>query len=171
MSALDGRYGDGSYRDDSYLDGIRAAYEGELIGERLYRDVARRRADALERAKLDAIADVERLTNRRLRGIAQRLGIQPNEPGLREVIERRANELAVMGWPEFIAKAQRDWPPYIAQFAALEALAPASDAALIRQLVEHEVVLVEFAGVEQSALGSLESLQVLRSFLERSTLG
>jgi hypothetical protein len=150
----------------TYLDGVRAAYEGELIGERLYREVARRRADVLERGKLDAIADVERLTNLRLRPIARRLGIQPDEASLQAVIERRANELAALGWPEFIGKAVRDWPPYIARFAELEPLAPASDAAVIRQLVDHEVVLVEFAHVEQSAMGSEASLGVLRSFLE-----
>jgi len=155
----------------SYVEGIRAAYEGELIGERLYRELARRRGDAIERGKLDAIADVERLTNRRLLPIALRLGIQPNESTLREVIERRSNELAGLGWAEFIAKALRDWPPYVAKFAALEAFAPASDAPVIRQLVEHEVVLVEFAQVEQSAMGSDESLRVLRSFLERSASG
>jgi hypothetical protein len=147
----------------SYLEGIRAAYEGELIGERLYREVARRREDVLERAKLDAIANVERLTNRRLRLIAVRLGVEP--------IERRTQDLAELAWPEFIARAVREWPPYIARFAALEPLAPAGDAVVIRQLVDHEVVLVEFAQMEQSAMGSVESLQVLHSYLERSASG
>jgi hypothetical protein len=155
----------------SYLEGIRAAYEGELIGERLYREVARRREDVLERAKLDAIANVERLTNRRLRLIAVRLGIEPSDALLQAAIERRTKELAELAWPEFIARAVREWPPYIARFAALEPLAPAGDAVVIRQLVDHEVVLVEFAQREQSAMGSVESLQVLQSYLERSASG
>jgi hypothetical protein len=155
----------------SYLEGIRAAYEGELIGERLYREVARRREDVLERAKLDAIANVERLTNRRLRLIAVRLGVEPSDALLQAVIERRTQDLAELAWPEFIARAVREWPPYIARFAALEPLAPAGDAVVIRQLVDHEVVLVEFAQMEQSAMGSVESLQVLHSYLERSASG
>ena len=62
-----------------YRDDIRQAYEGELIGEKLYRKLATRAALDQQKAKLNAIADVEMLTNVRLRPIAERLGIHPQE--------------------------------------------------------------------------------------------
>jgi len=148
-----------------YIDALRSAYVGELVGETLYRELARRRSNADERAKLDAIADVERLTHGRLHAIALRLGIRPVESEWRPIVERRANELAPLTWHELIDKALRDWPPYIARFEALVPLAPACDAAALRQLVDHEVALVEFARCEHEAPGSLKSLRVLQAFL------
>lgn len=149
----------------AYRDGIRSAYAGELIGERLYRALAQGSRDADQRVKLDAIADVERLTHRRLKPIAERLGSVPSDAELQAVVARRAVELAALSWPEFIARANRDWPPYVARFEELKPLAPPGDAAAIRSLIDHEVALVEFARVEQSAVGAEASLRVLQAFL------
>jgi rubrerythrin len=77
-----------------YRDDIRQAYEGELIGEKLYRKLATRAALDRQKAKLNAIADVEMLTNVRLRPIAERLSIHPQESEYQGTVERRANELA-----------------------------------------------------------------------------
>jgi hypothetical protein len=149
----------------AYRDGIRAAYEGELIGERLYRMLAHGRRDADQRTKLDAIADVERLTNARLRPVAERLGIVPIDAELQAVVVRRAAELSALSWSEFIDKANREWPPYIVRFEALQPLAPSSDVAIVRSVVQHEIALVEFVRLEQSAVGSQTSLRVLEAFL------
>ena len=40
----------------TYRQEIHAAYQGELIGESLYRELARRSTDPVRKAKLDAIA-------------------------------------------------------------------------------------------------------------------
>jgi len=151
-----------------YRDDIRQAYEGELIGEKLYRKLATRAALEQQKAKLNAIADVEMLTNVRLRPIAERLGIHPQESKYQATVERRANELAGYSWSAFISKALRDWPPYIARFEAILPLAPPGDETVIRQLIEHEVVLVEFIRIEHAVAGGRDSLRVLEEFLERS---
>jgi hypothetical protein len=148
-----------------YVAALRSAYVGELVGERLYRELAVRRTSDDERAKLDAIASVERLTYERLRPIATRLGIQPVETEWRPIVERRTAQLAPLCWSDFIDKALLDWPPYIARFAAIAPLAPPCDQAALTQLVDHEVALVEFARRERAAPGSAESLRVLQAFL------
>jgi hypothetical protein len=152
----------------TYRDKIRQAYEGELIGEKLYRKLAARSAINQQRAKLNAIADVEKLTTVRLKPIAERLGIHPQESDYQAVVERRANQLAGYSWSAFISKALRDWPPYIARFEALLPLAPVGDEPTIRLLIEHEVVLVEFVRIEHADEGGSDSLRVLEDFLGQS---
>ncbi|HTV95216.1 MAG TPA: amidohydrolase family protein [Steroidobacteraceae bacterium] len=154
------------YRLGLYRDGLTAAYQGELIGEALYRELSRRAADRDQQIKLRAIAEVERATHRRLRPIADRLLIGAAEADCQPIVERRAQQIARLGWPEFIDMALRDWPPYIERFEALRALAPAGDAAAVQWLVDHEVALVKFASVEKDAMGSDASLQVLQAFLQ-----
>jgi hypothetical protein len=95
---------------------------GRLIGEKLYRKLATRAALEQQEARLDAIADV--LTNVRLRPIAERLGIHPQESEYQATVEGRANELAGHSRSAFICKALRDRPPYIARFEAILPLAP-----------------------------------------------
>ena len=150
-----------------YRDGIFAAYQGELIGESLYRELARQSTDRGQQAKLDMIADVEHATHRRLKPIADRLHINPAEAEWRPIVERRTREIRHLPWPDFIDKALRDWPPYIESFEQLRPLAPPGDAASIQWLVDHEVALVKFASAEKSAMGSDSSLQVLQAFLQR----
>jgi hypothetical protein len=148
-----------------YHDGIRAAYQGELAGERLYRELANRFPSDDRHAKFRAIADVEWLTHSRLKPIAERLGVGSGETDWLPTVERRAAELGSLSWREFIDKALRDWPPYIERFAALKPLAPPGDEASIQFLIDHEVALVEFARLEQATPGAEDSLRVLQTFL------
>jgi hypothetical protein len=150
-----------------YLDGIRQAYEGELVGESLYRRLSEGCASRDQQAKLGAIADVERLTHGRLKPIAKRLGINPIEAEWRSIVDRRAKELAVLTWREFIDKALLDWPPYIPRFAALKPLAPAGDEGTVQLLIDHEVALVEFTRLENASIGSADSMAPLEAFLGR----
>jgi hypothetical protein len=150
----------------AYRDGILSAYQGELIGESVYRELANRSMVGDQKAKLRAIADVERLTGWRLKPIAERLGIEASDAQRLRVIERRVSELKSLAWPEFIDKALRDWPPYLARFEALKQLAPAGDVDRIQWLVDHEVALVAFARIEHDAMGSDASLRKLQIFLD-----
>jgi hypothetical protein len=150
----------------AYHDGILTAYQGELMGERLYRELANRSKVGDQKAKLHAIADVERQTSRRLKPIAERLGIDVCEAQWIRIVERRLGELESLAWPDFIERALRDWPPYIARFEALRQLAPAGDADSIQWLVQHETALVAFARTEHDAMGSDASFRLLQTFLE-----
>jgi 5-formyltetrahydrofolate cyclo-ligase len=155
----------------AYRDGLFSAYQGELIGESLYRELGNRSMIGDQKTKLHAIADVERQTHCRLKPIAERLGIVVSEARWMRVVEQRVSELASLAWPDFIDKALRDWPPYIARFEALKLLAPAGDADTIQRLVEHEAALVAFARLEHDALGSNASLRELQKFLSECAPG
>lgn len=149
----------------TYRDGIQSAYVGELVGEHLYRALAGLSVDSGRRSKLNAIAEVERLTHHRLQPIADRLQIEPAREQWQAVVERRTREIAPLTWPEFIAQALEKWPPYIARFEELALLAPPSDAGPLELLVEHEVALVRFARAENDAEGADVSLGILEAFL------
>jgi hypothetical protein len=151
-----------------YREGIASAYKGEWIGENLYRELANRSIVEHQKAKLHAIADVEQYTFRRLKPIADRLGIDVAAGEWKRVVERRATELYSVGWPDFIDKALRDWPPFIVRFEALLPLAPPPDTDAVRCLIDHEVALVEFARIEHNAVGSEAALLRLEAFLHQA---
>jgi hypothetical protein len=128
-----------------YTDGLRQAYEGELVGERSYRLLAMHCTGKVCRASFGAIADVERCTHTVLAPIALRLQIHPVEADLWSRVERRVLQLKRLSWSEFIEMALVEWPPYIAVFEALALMAPPGDGPSLAFVVKHERVLVEFA--------------------------
>src|ERR1700676_4900631 len=142
----------------SYAEGIRRAYIGELIGERLYRTLARQWNDADCSKKLAAIADVEALTHRELKTIAGRLGIELVETELQDEVERYVAELGQLSWPELLERAASEWPSYISEYAALAGLPPPGDEVSLGILVDHERALVEFVRLERANIGSMASL-------------
>jgi hypothetical protein len=152
----------------AYREGVRDAYQGELVGEKLYRDYAERMPDPHQREKLAAIADIERATHLRLEPIADRLQVRPANSGWHSIVERRLGEMERLNWSDFLQQALRDWPPYIERFEAVHRLAPAADAPRTRLLVEHEMVLVEFIRIESAAPGGAGSLSVLQRFLAQA---
>jgi hypothetical protein len=149
----------------AYREGIHDAYQGELVGERLYRDHGERMSDPRQREKLAAIADIERSTHLRLEPIAERLQVRPSNTDWHAIVQRRLGELEQLNWKGFLQKALQEWPPYIERFEAVHRLAPAADAPCTRLLVEHELVLVEFIRLESADPGSSSSLSVLQRFL------
>ncbi|MGA2840359.1 MAG: hypothetical protein ABSG18_09305 [Steroidobacteraceae bacterium] len=147
----------------TYLDALRETYEGEIEGEAVYRRLSGLNEDSDQRKKLATIADVEQRTHRILHAAASRLGIEPAMERIAAKAARRTQELNRLAWPEFIAKATVDWPPYIERFEAVERMAPVVDALAARRLVEHERALVAFVRLEHQH--SHESLWPLQDFL------
>jgi hypothetical protein len=147
----------------TYIDAIREAYEGEIEGEAVYRGLSELSDDLGQRVKFATIADVEQRTHRILHPAASRLGIEPAMERITAEAARRARELSQLAWPEFVAKATVNWPPFIDRFEAVERMAPLVDALATRRLVEHERALVEFIRLEHRGLH--ESLRPLQDFL------
>jgi len=152
----------------AYRDGIRDAYQGELVGEKLYRDHAGRVSDLGQRDKLAAIADIERVTHRRLQPIAERLQVRPSTTDWHAIVERRLGDLEKLNWRDFLQKALQEWPSFIDRFEAVHRLAPPGDAPSTWALVEHELVLVEFIRLESADPGGAGSLSVLQRFLAKA---
>lgn len=148
-----------------YIEGIRRAYVGELAAARVYRLLAERRSDAGESAKLAAIARVESCTAGVLEPVARRLGITCASGDIDDIVERRVQAMGMLSWPQFIEQALEDWPPYVARFAALHEMAPATDASALKWLLDHERALIEFLRIEQSQPRSRASLAPLEALL------
>jgi hypothetical protein len=149
----------------TYLDHLLRAYEGELVGEALYRRLAEASQDADRRLKLMLIADVERRTNRLLQPLAERFQVHALPARIDEAVQRRVVELQVLSWKDFARKAASDWPPYIAQFQVLRDLAPTPDQATLQVVVDHEVALVEFIRLECADAPIATSIQPLERYL------
>jgi hypothetical protein len=152
----------------AYGEGIRNAYQGELVGEKLYRDYSERISDPRRREKLAAIADIERATHLRLEPIAERLQVRPSNTDWHSIVQRRLGEIEKLSWRDLLRKALREWPPYIERFEAVHRLAPAADAPCTRLLVEHELVLVEFIRLESADPDGADSMSVLQRFLAQA---
>jgi hypothetical protein len=150
----------------TYVDGVLQAYEGELIGERLYAGVAAARGEQDAQQRFALIAAVERATHTLLQPVAARLGLKASEERVSAAVRKRTPELAALSWPEFVRKAMHDWPPFVPRFEALRALAPADDAAVLEMVVEHERALVEF--IRREAVGDAASLEPLQQYLART---
>jgi hypothetical protein len=147
----------------SYVEAFRQAFEGEMIGERLYRKLAMECSDADHRSKLSAISEVEASTHVRLKHIADRLQIEASETTINRTVERRITELRRLSWGEFIQQAVLEWPPYLARFEELRQSAAPGDAQSLQVLEDHERALIQFANLEHR--GSQDSLAALSTYL------
>ena len=147
----------------SYAEAIHRAYEGEIVGERLYGALARECSDTDRRAKLSAISAIEAATRARLKHIADRLQLEPSRGAIQSTVERRLAQLRLLSWGEFIQKAVLEWPPYLTRFEALRQSAAPGDEESLQFLADHERALVQFANLEHG--GSENSLSALSTFL------
>ena len=151
--------------EEAYRTNVRSAYEGEIVGERLYRALSAQCPDADHRGKLLAISRVEKMTHQRLQPIAARLGIEPVEALIQSTVERRLAELGQLSWDTLIAKAVSGWPAYLERFEALRCSAVATDVMALQSLVDHERALIQFAHLEHENPGSAASLRPLLVYL------
>lgn len=127
-----------------YEFALRSAYEGELVGAKLYAHLANVAGEPDAQKGFMAIANVERATFKALESIAQCHGIAPRHEHIDSLVLRRIGELSCIGWHEFLQKANSEWPNFIARFEALHLMAPDEDKAALERLIEHEVALVNF---------------------------
>jgi len=148
-----------------YRDGIQRAYEGELVGERVYARLSMQCSDPLRKAQFAAISEVEHRTQAALQPIAARLSIEPTAADIETRVGRRSAMLLQLSWHDFVHKAVIEWPPLITQFEAIRQLAPAGDAEAVAILVRHEVVLVEFVHAERAGRSPVPPLRLLQDFL------
>jgi hypothetical protein len=156
--------------EEAYRTSVRSAYEGEIVGERLYRALSAEDTDGDRRHKLLTISRVEAVTHQRLQPVAARLGIEPAEASIESSVQHRLAQLRQLSWETLIAKAVAEWPAYLGRFEMLRRSAASADAAALQSLVDHEYALVRFALLEYDSPGSDRSLRpLLASLGEEST--
>ncbi len=151
-----------------YLKTLLEYYEEEVMGETYFHGLAGHIGGAAERGKLVLLAEVERRVAGVVRPLLDRHGLSPRDAAVLETlgaahVERHRR----YSWMEFMAHMVARYPAYVAEFEALERLAPEDDLPVLKLLTHHEVVAIEFANREIA--GDPDSLAPLREYLDRPT--
>ena len=142
---------------------MRQAWEDEVATETCYRSLAAHHSGRA-RVALELLARVERATADLLAPVLARLDLEPAaEAELPRRGRAEAADDAGLTWPEFLAHVVEAYPAYVAEFEAIEAIAPPEDRRVTRDLTAHEVAVLDFARLERA--GDDASLAPLEEFL------
>lgn len=149
-----------------YLKTLLEYYEEEVMGEAYFHGLAEHIGGAAERGKLVLLAAVERRAAEVVRPLLDRHGLVPRDAAVLEAlgathVERHRR----YGWMDFMAHMIARYPAYVAEFEALERLAPEDDLPALKLLALHEVVSIDFANKEIA--GDPDSLASIREYLDR----
>ncbi|MBT4888242.1 MAG: hypothetical protein HON65_01645 [Rhodospirillales bacterium] len=157
--------------NQTYLEGLLLAYEGEIGGEEYFKTMATIFTEPIQQEKMMLLAVVEQRTWMVLQPLIERHNLTPRD---HQTLQAWGNswidDRGHRNWQDLINSMVSRYPAYILKFKSLETICPDEDKTAIRALVEHEVVLLDFAGHEQA--GNTDSLARVHSFLEEhSSLG
>jgi dimethylamine/trimethylamine dehydrogenase len=132
-----------------YCTQVANAYEDEVAGEAFFAALADLATTQDAAAKLRLLARVERATAKLLRPVIERHGIAVRaEAELAEEGRLEAPAWTTRDWPDLARRFAEDFPRYIAEFEAIEAIGPETDRGALRALTRHEIALVAFARAE-----------------------
>lgn len=123
---------------------LRRAYEGEIIGcamyEQMIADPSYTNTEALQ-----LLYDIERVTADALKPLVIRYAVPVTEDEAEREGRRIADTLAGQPWKSMWAEVIRLADDYLTDFKRLAAVLDGDDAAVGRQVVQHEEALIEFA--------------------------
>lgn len=149
--------------ENLYRSEIHAAYVGEIVGAAAFGAMAQSQAFSdHQRAQLQTLARLEQVTRARLEPVMVRHGL-----AVQDVEAMEQGTRAAVGdahdWAPLMESIRDGARPYIPRFEALLEAAPAEDAPVMRQLLEHERALVQFAIDELEGSGETSMLAVERA--------
>ena len=148
----------------AYVDGIREAWVGELQGEAFFAHLAQEAAGE-ERVKWETLAELERVTGRRMAGLLRARNVSLEAPAVSGELLRAAGAYAQMPFPQAVSAMRPILTTAIARFEALLAQAPAGEEEAVRFLVDHEQALLAFVELEEA--GDSASLDAARELIAR----
>ena len=145
-----------------YHDLLLKAYEGEIIGYAFFSALARAADAADEKRKLHFLAGLETRTSGILEPLIERYKLTPRT---KDVLTREglsdAAKYAGLDWIQLNTSFAAEFPPYVDEFLATEALAPEEDLRILKLVTTHEVALIAFANEEvagtEFGMGHLQS--------------
>lgn len=124
----------------------REAFEGEVLGEALFRTMAERTDDADRRAKLDVLRRLEGSTRDLLRPVLERLGIPTDGEATAAATGAGFAESAVtQPWHVLLRGIPATTATYAAKYHELRPLVADEDVEVVDALIAHEVALCAFA--------------------------
>jgi len=131
------------------LNALREAWEGELFGEALMRELPAYLTDAAAHTgELEAIARVER---RMAQALARLPGVAEEGSEPRAAIQARAIASRLITWEAFLEASRPSLPVALERFRAIALPEAGEERAVLNLLVRHEIALIQF--LEHSATG------------------
>ena len=140
------------------------AYEGEVVGEALFRSLALVEGDPVRRSHLLVLASLERATATRLEAVLGRLQVTPADAD--ELVARgraAADAVGAVPWTDFLEAVGRGIAPAIERYVALRALLEPDLHPTMDAVVAHEEALGAF--VEESLAGTDDPVEAARRLL------
>lgn len=133
----------------TYHDQILKAYEGEIIGYTFFSELAKVAENADAKRKLHFLAGLETRTAGILEPLIERYNLTPrSRTELVTEGQRDAQKYAGLDWVQLNTRFVAEFPPYVDEFQATEALAPEEDLRICRLVTAHEIALIDFAKEE-----------------------
>ena len=149
----------------AYVDGIHEAWVGELQGEAFFAHLAQEAAGE-EGAKWETLAELERVTGRRMAALLTARNVSLDAPPVSGELLQAAHAYAQMPFAKAVSAMRPILTTAIARFEALLAQAPAAEQEAVRFLVDHEQALLTFVELEEAGDGAA-SLDAARELIAR----
>lgn len=149
----------------AYVDGIHEAWVGELQGEAFFAHLAQEAAGE-EGAKWETLAELERVTGRRMASLLTARNVSLDAPPASGELLQAAHAYAQMPFAKAVSAMRPILTTAIARFEALLAQAPAAEQEAVRFLVDHEQALLTFVELEEAGDGAA-SLDAARELIAR----
>jgi len=153
----------------TYHDYLLKAYEGEINGYTFFSELAKAASSEDAKRKLHFLAGLETRTAGILEPLIERHGLTPrSKADLAAEGVRDANKYAGLDWIDLNARFVAEFPPYVDEFLATEALAPAEDLRVCKLVTAHEIALIDFSKEEVAESGmGMVPLQSYFALLEK----
>jgi len=148
-----------------YLDTLLLYYEEEIMGEAYFRAFAERLRDEQQALKMHLLADVERHAANAVVPLLTRYGLTPRSEESLFALGRSQAEQRLIDRDSALADMRRTFPGYVADFEALEAMAPPEDLPALQFLTEHEHAAIAFLEREWHQPQALTGAQPLTTYL------
>lgn len=154
---------------DSYLDGVHAAWVGEVQGELFFNTLAKTEVGE-QREKWQALAQLERVTGERMAALLRARGVTPTAPETSGELLAAAQEYARMGFADAVSSMRPILLNAIGKFEALLAQAPTAEREAMQFLVDHERAILSFVDLEAAQHGDA-SLDAARELIAKAGAG
>ncbi len=150
--------------EDSYLDGVQAFYDGEVMGERLMLALHAVARTPREAAHFATLLQLETETKARLRPLIAKLGLRLAETADLGGVPARVAGYVDRPWRDYAAASATHLRTVLRRYEAIAALGPAEDQPILEAVVRHEAALLRWAEME-AADPSEESLAAVTAML------
>lgn len=132
----------------TYLDTLLLYYEEEIEGEAYFLELASVFEPALQKQKLELLAEVERHAAAAVEPLVAKYNLTPRSVSdLVKSGQKQARETN-MNWSVLIDDMTKTYPAYLAAFRNLESIGPAIDRQRLSFLTQHEVAAIAFLDAE-----------------------